>query len=290
MNELRPHEAKVFNTAVNAEANMLTKPSWNANFNEGTDNKNTETFDWWWCDALYMGLNTYTLMYKQTGDEAYIQKGYKSYLYWKEKLYNPAWKLWHRDLDNKNDKNPGSGLPEFWARGNAWVIAALAKQLLNIDENEFPEMYQTYKNDLIDIAATLKEHQRGDGTWNTSIIDPGYFAGTETTGTSGFMYGIIIGIQLGILDYNEYFPVVSAAYDALTGMCMLEPFGRIGYMQDVGYQPENYVSTAYTQPRSNAFGYGLFLIGASALMRMCKDYSAPALRVPNDPQSSLVKI
>ncbi|MBO7533054.1 MAG: discoidin domain-containing protein, partial [Victivallales bacterium] len=90
----------------------------------------------------------------------------------------------------------------------------------------------------------------------------------------------------GYLDKAEYLPVALKAYNALTTVCQLSP-GRIGYMQVGSDSPDNYRNEAFTKMRSNRFGNGLFLLAASALMRMCDDYQPPLLTVPLDFQSQV---
>ena len=41
---------------------------------------------WWWCDALYMAMNTYTLLTLKTGDKKYVEQAYEGYKYWKGNL------------------------------------------------------------------------------------------------------------------------------------------------------------------------------------------------------------
>lgn len=147
-------------------------------------------------------------------------------------------------------------------------------------------IYQTLLTDFKDMAVALKDLQREDGTWNACVNDPEYYGGPETTGTAGFLYGFVTGVELGILDAEEYLPVALDAYDALTGFCMEDTGvdGKIGYMQAVAGSPENYGSAETSRNSTTDYGVGLFLLGASALMRMCDDYEVPNLEVPLDLQ------
>ena len=237
--------------------------------------------DYHWCDALFMSGMVYTELTKLTGDPVYSDTEYKSYKEWYEKLYSPDNDLWYRDLGYVGKTTP-SGKPIFWSRGNAWVFAYLARQLSYLKDRD-SDMYQRYIADYKKLAVSLKPLQRPDGTWNSCLNDDTYFGGKETTGTAGFFYGYTIGVQLGILDADEYLPVAMKAYDALTGVCMEVP-GRIGYMEKEAADPGNYVSEEYSRPLMNSFGTGLFLMGASALARMCEDYETPRLSVPLDSQ------
>ncbi|MBE7088260.1 MAG: hypothetical protein E7370_01865 [Clostridiales bacterium] len=296
---------KIKSAVDNAEYNIARDPEDSRPVTSTNSYATDGSRDWshmafWWCDALYMSMNTYTLLSRQTGDAKYVEAAYEGYMHWKEILYNKTYHLWHRDTTQFNvytnlTDEDGNKVPTFWARGNAWVHAALAKQLLYLEEERYPEIYEQYKNDFIEISEALAQYQDEEtGTWPASIVDGTYYGGREVTGTSGFMYAFAVGIELGILDFDEYFPIVAKAYDGIVN-CMLtddngEWTGQLGYMQTVGYQPANYDSENYSRNITNEFGMGLFLMGSSALMRICEDFTAPELVIPSDPQSVVKKV
>ena len=291
---------KIKSAVDNAKYNIARDPNDSSTVTSTNSYATDSSRDWshmafWWCDALYMAMNTYTLLSRQTGERKYVDACFEGYKHWKDQLYNRQYDLWHRDstqfkvYTNLTDEN-GNKVPTFWARGNAWVHAALAKQMLYLERDKYPEIYEQYEKDFIEISESIAKYQRDDGTWNASIVDGSYYGGRETTGTSGFMYAFSVGIELGILDYDTYFPIVKKAYKGLLDNCMLKDSsgnltGQLGYMQTVGYQPQNYKSESYSKEITNEFGMGLFLMGASALMRICEDYKSPEIVIPRDPQS-----
>ena len=291
---------KIKSAVDNAKYNIARDPNDSSTVTSTNSYATDSKRDWshmafWWCDALYMAMNTYTLLSRQTGERKYVDACFEGYKHWKNELYNKEYDLWHRDstqfkvYTNLTDEN-GNKVPTFWARGNAWVHAALAKQMLYLEKDKYPEIYDQYEKDFIEISESISKYQRDDGTWNASIVDDTYYGGRETTGTSGFMYAFCVGIELGILDYDTYFPIVKKAYQGLLNNCMLKDSsgnltGQLGYMQTVGYQPQNYNSESYSKEITNEFGMGLFLMGASSLMRICKDYESPEIVMPRDPQS-----
>jgi len=372
MNSLSPAEHKLFSTFVNADANMAISPNWNAaghwnrgsgfsaNLGAGQFNRSNPEgiLDWWWCDAIYMGLTFFTNMSNVTGNFHYIEVAFDSYMYWRNILANredsnpPVYSgsqqfgimpiepaghggcigLWHRDTDllnrmrNSDQTSPFDGQqwpfpapqnpegvearPTFWGRGNGWVFVGIAKTLLALNQdlyfegniNRFDEIWNEYAADLAIMARTLRHYQREDGTWNVSIIDPYWFPGRETTGTSAFIYGIAIGIQLGILDPVLYMPVIEKGLAQLLGMRHTEtvvtpqtqsifwggiPQGRMGYMQSVGFHAYSYFDEAHVRYRSSAFGYGLFIHALAAVLRMTHDYNQVWFRVPPDSQKGV---
>ena len=264
-------------------AQLAPRPDKLRNIIACTDfNLKRNAVDYHWIDAIFMSNIVYTQLARLTNHPEYIDCEFNSYKTWREKLFDEESGLWYRDsrFVNKRTKQKRK---IFWSRGDAWVFAALARQLVYLPNHE-SDAYRQYEKDFKIMAKALKSCQREDGTWNSSLDDPQHAGGMETTGTCGFLYGFAIGVQYGILDKAEYLPVALKAYNALTTTCQLSP-GRIGYMQLGSDSPDNYRNEAFTKTRSNRFGYGLFLLAASALMRMCSDYQPPLLTVPLDFQS-----
>lgn len=251
------------------------------NYYDTSDKTDWSHMGFWWCDALYMALNTYSLLYLKTGEDKYVESAFEGYQYFKEKLYNEEYDLWWRDASQIPLKT-SSNKPLFWSRGNGWVAAALAKQLLYLDKGSFSDYYDIYLEDYQKMMESLIKYQRDDGLWDSSIIDHDYYGGKETTGTSGFLYAICTGLELGYLDKATYLPAAEKAYEGLL-TCLIkengEYTGQMGYMQTTGYQPQNYKNEEYSRTITTEFGQGLWTLGASAFMRLCEDYSPKELRV-----------
>ncbi|MBO5529423.1 MAG: glycoside hydrolase family 88 protein [Bacilli bacterium] len=275
---LQPRENLDWNIAAYPNAPTGSK---NAHMDSGRDWTHG---GWWWCDALYMAMNSYTLMSRITGDEKYVEAAEKAYDYAKGNLYDDHYHLWHRDSTQLSletdvaDPITGKKYASFWSRGNAWVFAALAKQMLYLDEMEYPELYAKYKADFIEMAESLKEYQREDGLWNVAITPYQKYEGKEITGTCGFIYGFAVGSSLGILDAS-YMDMADLAYETILDECFIGDTDQLGYMQTVGYQPQNYVSEEFTRPITDEFGMGLFLMASSALLRSSGEYEDAHINV-----------
>ncbi len=293
LNDLRNTNYKMADSFANLEYNMQRGKEVPSGDGVWYDpNRDWSNMGFWWCDALYMAMNSYTLASIQTGDAEYVEKAYDGYKFWKSVLYNTQYDLWHRDSSqftvytNLTDAS-GKKVPTFWSRGNAWVLAALAKQMMYLDADTYPEIYEEYKADFIELSEAIAEYQREDGTWNASIVDGTYYGGMETTGTCGFIFAYCVGMDLGILDSDKYYPIVSTAYDCVVNECMFEN-GQVGYMQTTGYQPQNYRNEEYSKENTHEFGMGLFLLASSGMMRICSDYELPTYVIPADPQAALL--
>ena len=90
---------------------------------------------WWWADALYMVMPVMTKMYKLTGDEKYLRKLYENILYCDSIMLDYETGLYFRDGKYIYPKHKtANGKKDFWARGDGWVLAGLAKVLQDMPE------------------------------------------------------------------------------------------------------------------------------------------------------------
>ena len=96
---------------------------------------------WWWSDALYMVMPVMTKMYKLTGDVKYLDKLYANLLTTDEIMLDKETNLYFRDGKYVYPKHKSAnGKKDFWARGDGWVLAGLAKVL-----QDMPKDYQHYQ-------------------------------------------------------------------------------------------------------------------------------------------------
>ena len=226
-------------------------------------------YDYSWIDEIYMGGLTAEYLTKVTGDSKYSDVNVSSYLKYHKQFFDEEDGLWYRDsryiYGNGNSLSTSpNGKKVFWARGNAWVYVSLAQQLQQMTSDH--PLYETYLSDFTKMSAALKERQRYDGFWEANLADPDHIPGRETTGSGGFLYGLAVGLELGILDYDTYYPVAKKGYEGLSAYAV-KPNGMLGYCQPVGESP-----ASATTENTNLFGIGLFLMGASKLMTLCEDY------------------
>jgi len=229
--------------------------------------------DWWWIDAFYMAMPTFTKLGLVEKDEIYFQKMYDLYLFTKEShggdgLYNTDEGLWWRDENFKPPfKTPG-GKNCYWSRGNGWVFAALAKVLDILPENAIG--YEDYRTTYLEMAEALVSGQREDGFWNVSLDDPEDFGGKESSGTSFFVYGMAWGINKGLLPKKEYISAVSKGWQALINEAVHED-GSIGYVQATGDKPSDGQPVTYdSKPDFEDYTIGAFLLAGSEVYHLAK--------------------
>lgn len=230
---------------------------------------------WWWADGLYMVMPVMTKLYCITGNEQYLDKLYEYWSFAKDLMYdnktmigdtlaNEPAHLFFRDGKYVYPKHTSvNGVKDFWARGCGWVVAGLAKILQDIPINcaYREEFLTTYK----EMCEAVKNSQQTEGYWTRSILDPDQAPGPETSGTAFFTYGLLWGINNGILDSKEYLPTVLKAWDYLT-LTALQDDGRVGYVQPIGERaiPGQVVDANST---SN-FGIGAFLLASCEMYRL----------------------
>ena len=114
------------------------------------------------------------------------------------------------------------------------------------------------------MAQAVKECQQPEGYWTRSMLDKDHAPGPETSGTAFFTYGLLWGINNGLLDKAEYWPTVEKAWTYLTTVA-LQPDGRVGYVQPIG---ERAIPGQIVDMNSTAnFGVGAFLLAACEMVR-----------------------
>ena len=218
---------------------------------------------WWWADGLYMVMPVMTKLYKVTGNKQYLDKLHEYFSYANSIMYDSEEKLYFRDAKYVYPKHKSaSGKKDFWARGDGWVFAGLAKVLKDLpkDDAHRDEYISKYKG----MAEAIKASQQPEGYWTRSILDPFHAPGPETSGTAFFTYGLLWGINNGYLNEKEYLPVVIKSWNYLTKTA-LQPDGKVGYVQPIGERaiPGQVVN----QNSTSNFGVGAFLLTSSEMYR-----------------------
>ena len=227
---------------------------------------------WWWADALYMVMPVFTKLYKTTGDTRYLDKLYDNYRFADDLMFDAESKLYFRDGKYIYPKHKTDlGKKDFWARGNGWVLAGLAKVLADM-----PQCYKHrdfFLQRYLQLAEGVAASQQKQGYWTRSMLDPEQAIGPETSGTAFFTYGLYWGINHGILDRTVYQPVADLAWKYLSETA-LQPDFTIGYVQPIG---ERAIKGQLVSPKSvTNFGTGAFLLAACERVRFEDSSVTPA--------------
>ena len=216
-----------------------------------------------WSDGLYMVMPVMTKMYKLTGNPLYLEKLHEYWTYANSIMYDSEEGLYYRDGKYIYPKHKSvNGKKDFWARGDGWVLAALAKVLKDLPETD--QYRQEYIDRFQTMAKSVAACQQPEGYWTRSMLDPEHAPGPETSGTAFFTYGLLWGMNNGLLDKAAYQPVVMKEWNYLTTVA-LQPDGRIGYVQPIG---EKAIPGQVVDANSTAnFGVGAFLLAACEMVR-----------------------
>jgi len=209
---------------------------------------------WCWSDALFMAPAGWLEMTHQTGDRRYADFALSEFWATTNFLYDPKERLFYRD-SRFFDRRDSNGRSLFWARGNGWVFAGLARiiTLLPMGSPDRVKMESLFR----EMAAQLVAIQKPDGTWAPSLL-AAENSPPESSGTGFFTYGLAWGVKAGLLDRATYEPAARKGWAALTRA--IQPDGRLGWVQQVSDQPDK-VAASDTQ----FYGVGAFLLAATAI-------------------------
>lgn len=218
---------------------------------------------WWWADGLYMVMPVMTKMYKLTGNKMYLDKLYEYLQYADNIMFDKEENLYYRDAKYVfPEHKTGNGKKDFWARGDGWVLAGLAKVLKDLPADN--EHYGFFVDKFRNMAAAVAACQQPEGHWTRSMLDPEQAPGYETSGTAFFTYGLMWGVNNGLLDAHVYMPVISKAWNYLSTKA-LQKDGRVGFVQPIG---ERAIPGQTVDENSTAdFGVGAFLLAACEYVR-----------------------
>ena len=214
---------------------------------------------WSWCDSLFMAPPVFMRLFAATHERVYLD--YVDEYWWKTSdfLYDPTERLYYRDSTYFKKREP-NGQKVFWARGEGWVLAGLARVLDYVPQDD--PVRPRYEAQFRAMAARVLELQRPDGLWAASLLDPGICQpADETSGSGFFCFAFAWGVNHGLLDRAVYAPAAWRAWAGLLGD--LSPDGRLSHVQPIGAAPANFPADS-TVP----YGVGAFLLAGTELYRM----------------------
>jgi rhamnogalacturonyl hydrolase YesR len=213
---------------------------------------------WWWCDTLFMEPPVLARLSAMTGNRKYIDAMDTEYWRTINLLFDHQRHLIFRD-PNFLKKLDDNGKPIFWARGNGWVIAGLAR-VLTYMPTDYPDRAK-YEALFKEFAGGLLPLQTDDGTWHASLLDPTLFNNPETSGTALMTYGLAWGVNNHLLDRATYQPALEKAWKAL--LADRQPNGLPGYSESASDRPKAAQPTD-TQPYTT----GAMLLAACELQKL----------------------
>ena len=176
----------------------------------------------------YMVMPVMTKMYKLTGDTKYLDKLYDNLLTTDEIMLDKETNLYFRDGKYVYPKHKSAnGKKDFWARGDGWVLAGLAKVL-----QDMPKDYkhnQFFVDKFQKLAKAVAEIQQPEGYWTR------------------------------YLNKKEYKKVIDRAWTYLTETAV-QADGKVGYVQPIGERAIPGQTVDANSPAN--FGVGAVLLTA----------------------------
>lgn len=218
----------------------------------------------WWVDGLYMVMPVMTKLHRITGNPQYLDKLHEYYVHANAIMFDAAEGLYFRDARYVYPQHKSvHGRKDFWSRGNGWAFAALARVLAELPAGH--RHRAEYEAQFRRMAAALLPLQQPDGSWARSLQDPAHAPGPESSGTAFFTYGLLAGINQGLLARDAYLPAAQRGWRFLSTVA-LQPDGRLGYVQPIGDRaiPGQVVD----QNATAHFGVGAFLLAGAEMARL----------------------
>lgn len=215
-------------------------------------------------DDAYMAVIFLVRMWKQSGDEKYLNEAvnqtvlYHKYLFDKnDKLYHHVW---------YTDENRVGG--QYWGRGNGWMLLTLVELL------DFMPPTHPKRNEIL---SYYKEHIEGlaklqgkNGMWKQVLnVDSAY---SESSCTAMFVYCMAKGINKGWLPKNNFIAVEKGwmglqqritANNEIEGVCVATHFS-----DDLNY----YLNRATVNNDRHVLGS--FLLAGVEIVYFLKDIKA----------------
>ncbi len=213
---------------------------------------------WFWCDALFMAPPTLTKLAGYTGDRSFLDFMDREFRNTADYLFDREAGLITRDSRYFKQK-AANGKKLFWSRGNGWVLAGIPLVLRDMPRN-WPN--RPYYEDLFKrLARGLKGCQSEDGSWHASLLDPSDPPLKEMSGTLFITYGLIWGVNNGLLDPEEYLPVIKKAWKVAND-CVDED-GLLGWVQPIADKPGRYSAKS-----NEVYGAGAYLLAGTELRKL----------------------
>ena len=210
---------------------------------------------WCWADALFMAPATWWEASEAFDNPAYADYAHQEFQVATQLLFDQDVGLYYRD-SRFFDRRGADGEKLFWSRGNGWVYGGLVNILRAMPQDDprrsyYVSLYRKMSDRLVAIQAD-------NGMWRASLLASSETP-PETSGTGFFVYGLAWGLNNGILRGDQYRFAVRSGWSALVENVDHE--GRLGYVQQVGDQPEG------VRPDDRQlYGVGAFLLAAGQIL------------------------
>jgi len=211
---------------------------------------------WSFADALFMAPPNWALLIKITGDPDgkyadYLERIYKRN--W-DFLFDTTYQLYYRDV-HRVGKTP----PEFWGRGNGWVMGSLALVLEKLPRDH--ALWPVFAERLKLLSEGIAKCELPEGGFGISLMDNKTFPEVELSATALISFGMTFGINNGILPEKKYTSIVDRAWKKVAAMQTAD--GAMRECQQGGTYPKR-----FDQKNNEDYGTGAYLLFASEYLKM----------------------
>ncbi len=213
---------------------------------------------WSWCDALFMGPMSWLMMGRITGEGRYVDFMHQEWAETTARMYDESDHFYARDESYLDLREP-NGRSIYWARGNGWVVAGLARVLAHLSPKD--PLYPRYRTQYLEMMEAALAAQQPDGLWRPGLLDPVAHQARETSGSSFMTFALAWGARAGLLDRSRIEPAIRKAWNALSTCVNAD--GKLEHVQPIGAAPDGF-EPEHTEP----FGVGAFLLAGSEVYRL----------------------
>jgi rhamnogalacturonyl hydrolase YesR len=230
---------------------------------------------WSWCDSLFMAPPTWVRLYMATGKRAYLTYAVRNWWRTSDYLFDAQEHLYFRD-STYFGRREANGHKIFWARGNGWVMAGLARVLEYLPRNHpaRPRFIRQFR----EMADKIVSLQQPDGLWRVSLLDPDDYPLPETSGSGFFTFALAWGVNHRLLNAARFEPAVVRGWAALAAS--VDPDGRLAHVQPIGSDP-----VKFDEDHTDVFGVGAFLLAGSEVYRRAE--RTPNQSAPTKPSATI---
>lgn len=213
---------------------------------------------WAWCDALFMSPPAWIRLFRATGDSRYLDFMDAEWRATYAFLYDTSEHLYYRDSGYFHRRETNQKRM-FWARGNGWVMAGLARVIGHFPEGDVRKNF--YVRQFVEMAERVATLQQEDGLWRAGLLDPDSYPMKETSGSGFFTFALAWGINEGLLECARFEPVVRKGWQGL--LSCVDEAGKLRFVQPVGDSPKR-----FDPESSDVYGVGAFLLAGSEVHRL----------------------
>jgi unsaturated rhamnogalacturonyl hydrolase len=210
--------------------------------------------EWYWSDALFMAppsiVHFHRLIDPNTNYDLFYDMWWDAHAH----LYSLQDSLYYRDERFFKSRI-------FWARGNGWVVASMAKIMEQhpVEHPEFEKLSIIFN----EVAEKLKSIQNAEGLWFTSLLQADKYPSSETSGSALICYALAWGINHGVLKKEDYEDCVKNAWQGIVNR--IHSNGKVGWVQARGDRPVEISSEDFQE-----YGTGAVLLAAEAVYKFAE--------------------